>query len=184
MPRHLPRPISETDLTRAVTAARSPKLRAMLTLTAWGGLRCCEVAAIDWTDLRAESDGRTFLHVRGKGNRDRVVEIGRVVVSALRAHGVRRRGPVFIGRDGARLTARSVSSSINRHLKTLGIHGSAHCLRHRFATVAYELSRDLRVVQELLGHASPITTAGYARPSDQAAAQLVAALDALAARSA
>jgi integrase len=55
-----------------------------------------------------------------------------------------------------------------------------HQLRHRFGTVAYQLSHDLRLVQELLGHASPQTTAGYTRTSPAASGKLIAALDELA----
>ena len=54
-----------------------------------------------------------------------------------------------------------------------------HQLRHRYGTMAYQLSRDLRMVQEQMGHASTITTAGYTRPSAEAAARMVAAMDGL-----
>jgi integrase/recombinase XerC len=179
LPRRLPRPIPEDDLTLALNRAR-PKLRTMLTLAAYAGLRCCEVAGLEWPDLRRESDGRAYLHIReGKGGRDRVVEVGAIVVQALAAHGIRRRGPIFLGVDGGQITANAVSRAINRHLRNLGIDATAHQLRHRYATIAYELSRDLRLVQEMLGHSSPNTTAGYARPSADAAARMVAAMDAL-----
>ncbi|MCW2900025.1 MAG: hypothetical protein JWO67_2290 [Streptosporangiaceae bacterium] len=177
--RRLPRPISEEDLAIALANAR-PKLHAMLTLEAFGGLRCCEVAGLEWSDLRREHDGRAYLHIRhGKGGHGRVVEVGTIVIRALQAYGVKRRGPMFLGVDGAQITANAVSRAINRHLLRLDIDATAHQLRHRYASIAYRLSRDLRMVQEMLGHASPNTTAGYARPSDEAAARMVAALDQL-----
>jgi integrase len=179
VPRHLPRPIDEDDLARAIAAAR-PKMRAMLTLAAYGGLRCVETAGLDWTDVRRETETAAFLHVRhGKGSKERTVEIGRIVVDALQAYGPKRRGAMFLGQDGARLSARSVSTNGNRHLHRLGIDATMHQLRHRYGTLAYQLSHDLRMVQEQLGHASPQTTAGYARPSAEAAARMVAAMDAL-----
>jgi integrase len=180
VPRRLPRPIDEYDLAIALQAAR-PKMRAMITLAAWAGLRCQEIALMDWADVYREPDGSAFLHVRyGKGQKERRVEIGQVVVQALQAYGMRRRGAMFLGLDGRQIDPKSVSRSINRFLAANGIEATAHQLRHRYGTMAYAVSRDLRMVQEMLGHASPQTTAGYTRPSREAATRMVAELDALA----
>jgi integrase/recombinase XerC len=179
VPRHLPRPIAEDDLADALEAAR-PKMRAMLTLAAYAGLRCIEIAGLDWADLHREQDGSTYIHVRkGKGAKERNVEVGQVVVNALRAYGIKRRGHMFLGLDGKAMDARSVSRSGNRYLANRGVHATMHQLRHRFGSMAYQLSRDLRMVQEQLGHASPQTTAGYARPSADAAARMIALMDRL-----
>lgn len=179
VPQHLPRPIEEDDLADALDTAR-PKMRAMLTLAAFAGLRCCEIATLDWSDFRREPDGTAFIVVRkGKGSKQRTVEAGRTVVQALQIYGPKRRGPMFLGQDGAQIGARSVSSSINRFLRVHGIDATAHQLRHRFGTIGYQLSKDLRMLQEQMGHASPNTTAGYARPSADAAARMVALMDAL-----
>lgn len=172
VPKHLPRPIAEDELAEALNAAR-PKMRAMLTLAAYAGLRCVEMAGLDW-------DGATYIHVRkGKGAKERTVEVGQVVIHALQGYGIKRRGPVFLGLEGKAMDARSVSRSGNRFLATHGVNATMHQLRHRYGTVAYQLSRDLRMVQEQLGHSSPQTTAGYARPSSDAAARMVALMDAL-----
>lgn len=180
VPRHRPRPIEEDDLAIALTAAR-PKMRAMLILAAYAGLRSVEIAGLDWPDLRRETDGSSYLHVRnGKGSKERTVEVGSAVIGALQAHGVQRRGPMFLGLDGQRMDAKSVSRSANRFLRRHGIEATMHQLRHRYGTMAYQLSRDLRMVQEQMGHASPTTTAGYTRTSAEAAARMVAALDQLA----
>ena len=177
VPQHLPRPIDEDELAEALNVAR-PKMRAMLTLAAFAGLRCCEIATLDWSDFRREPSGAAFIVIRkGKGSKQRTVEVGRTVVQALQAFGPKRRGPMFLGQDGAQIGARSVSSSINRFLRVHGIDATAHQLRHRYGTVAYQLSHDLRMVQEQLGHASPNTTAGYARASADAAARMVALMD-------
>jgi integrase/recombinase XerC len=176
MPKHLPRPIGEDDLHLALGSAR-PKMRAMITLAAYAGLRCVEIAGLSWEDLHRDAGG-TYLHIRaGKGDRDRTVEIGQMVVQALQAFGIRTRGPMFYGYEGRPMDARSVSSSINRFLKLQGIDCTAHQLRHRYGVIGYQLSNDLRLVQLQLGHSSPATTAIYTRPSADAAARMVALMD-------
>jgi site-specific recombinase XerD len=179
VPRHLPRPIEETDLATALRAAR-PKMAAMLVLASHAGLRAVEIAGLEWSDLHREPSGATYLHIRkGKGGKERTVEVGQTVVEALQAHGIKRRGPVFLGADAAPMEARSVSRSANRFLHMHGVDATLHQLRHRYGTVAYQLSQDLRMVQQQMGHASPQTTAGYTRVHGQAAARMVAAMDAM-----
>lgn len=178
VPKHLPRPIDEDDLSVAIQSAR-PKMRAMLTLAAWAGLRCCEIANLDWSDFQREPDGTAFLYIRGKGDKERRVEIGETVIKALQAYGPKRRGAMFIGHDGRQIEAKSVSRSINRYLQRHEVEATAHQLRHRYGTQAYRVSRDLRMVQLQMGHASSRTTEGYTRPSADAARSMVVALDAL-----
>jgi integrase/recombinase XerC len=180
VPRHLPRPIEEDDLAVALTSAR-PKMRTMIVLAAWAGLRCHEIAQLDWSDVHREPDGSAFLHVRhGKGDKDRRVEIGQTVIGALQGYGMKRRGAMFLGQDGRQIDPKSVSRSINRFLANNGIDATAHQLRHRYGTRMFQVSRDLRMVQEQMGHASPQTTAGYTRPSAEAATAAIRALDAFA----
>lgn len=177
VPRHLPRPIAEDDLHFVLTAAR-PKMRAMLVLAAYAGLRCCEISGLDWADFRREPNGTAFVDIRhGKGSKQRQVEVGEAVVKALQSYGVKRRGWMFLGADGRQIEAKSVSRSINKYLRRHEVPATAHQLRHRFGTIAYQLTRDLRLVQDLLGHSSPNTTAGYARPSGEAAARMVVLMD-------
>lgn len=180
VPRHFPRPIAEDDLRTALDAAR-PKMRAILTLASYGGLRCVEIAGLDWSDLLRESSGNTYLHIRhGKGNKQRTVEVGQTVLQALKGYGIQRRGPMFYGLNGRPISARAVSSNGNSFLRRHGINDTMHQLRHRYGTISYQLSRDIRMVQEQMGHASPTTTAVYTRPSAEAAAAMVAAMDKLA----
>lgn len=178
IPKHLPRPVDEADALVAIAAART-KLAAMMTLAAFAGLRCCEISGIDWPDVHRVSPTSGWLHVRkAKGSKERTVQFGAEVINALQAHGPKRRGAVFLGRDGQRIAARSVSRNINRHFARIGMDYTAHQLRHRYATTAYQLSRDLRMVQEQCGHASPNTTQIYTLPSQDSAARMVAAMDA------
>jgi integrase len=177
IPKPLPRPISEDDLARAMATA-SPKLSAMMALMADCGLRCLEVANLSWSDISI-SDGQTWLCVRnGKGGKDRMVPLGLTVQRALRRHGTKNRGPVFLGRDGRQLAPNSVSVSINYHLRKLGIPSSAHKLRARYATQAAEVV-DMPLVAQLCGWESLETARHYVKPNRERSAKLVAALDAL-----
>lgn len=178
VPKPLPRPIGERDLARAIDEA-SPKLAAMLTLMAYCGLRAMEVANIMWSDI-STSEGQTWITVRsGKGQRDRIVPAGEVALRALRRHGTRTRGPIFLGRDGRQMRASSVSQIVNTHLRRLGIYSSAHKLRARYATQAAEVL-DTSLVAELCGWESLETARHYVKPDRARSLQLVRALDALA----
>lgn len=177
VPKPLPKPIGEDDFARALRAA-SPKLAAMMVLMGDGGLRCMEVAALMWSDI-VTADGQTWITVRnGKGGKDRVVPIGEAVQRALRRHGTRTRGPVFVGRDGRQLNANSVSTIVNGHLRRNGIPSTAHKLRARYATRAAGVV-DLPLVAQLCGWESLETARSYVKPDRQRSAELVAALDQL-----
>src|SRR2546423_14029638 len=96
-----------------------------------------------------------------------------LVVDALRAHGVPPFGPVFHhDRSAAPFTPRNVSNMLGDYSRDLGINATAHQLRHRFGTKTYAACKDLRVTQELLGHAYSSTTdiyTAFARESARAA---------------
>jgi integrase/recombinase XerC len=138
--------------------------RAMLELFYSSGLRLSELTGLRWQDL--DLDGGE-VRVLGKGNKTRIVPVGRHAVEALRAlaraGGMAPASPVFRGRGGAPISPRTVQA----RLKTLALaHGSAkrihpHLLRHTFASHMLESSGDLRAVQELLGHADIATTQIY-----------------------
>lgn len=177
VPKPLPKPIGEAELARALRAA-TPKMAAMLTLMADAGLRCMEVASLSWSDITS-ADGQVWLTVRnGKGGKDRIVPIGESVQRALRRHGTRTRGYVFLGRDGRQLNANSVSTIVNSYLHRLGIASSAHKLRARYATQAAEVL-DTPLVAQLCGWESLETARHYVKPDRERSAKLVAALDAL-----
>jgi integrase/recombinase XerC len=166
----------DDDLRRAVSLAR-PKMRLMILLGAFCGLRCQEIAGLFWSDLQATGGEATLLIREGKGGKERVVPVPGVVLEAMVAFGRRRSGPLFYGVDAAQISANSVSRSLNRFFERNGLDFTAHQLRHRYGTTAYMLTKDIRLVQELLGHSSPTTTARYAAWDKSQTVDMVKAMD-------
>lgn len=162
LPPLFPRPISDEHLVRAMAATKvaAPDLHAWLLLMAYAGLRCCEIARMDRADL-LETNTTPVLVVHGKGNKDRIVPAHPVALAALERMGFPRTGAMFTRPRGGRWPATKVSSRTNGFLRELGIDETAHQLRHWFGTRLYAETRDLRLVQELMGHTDPKTTSHY-----------------------
>lgn len=177
LPSRVPRPIAEDRLRLALSTA-SPDVRCWLVLGAFAGLRACESARLT-RDAVMDGMSPAMLLVTGKGSKDRTVPLNRTVLAALTEYGMPARGFVFRRRDGqpGAPSANTVSRLVNLHLRSVGVPDTAHAGRHRFLTAAYEESQDLRVVQYLAGHSSPVTTSLYARWSDQRAVDAVMSLD-------
>ncbi len=146
---------------------------AMLELLYGSGLRLSELAGLDMPDLDLTS--RT-VRVSGKGNKERSVPVGRPSAEAIqryldggRPHLVSSRltQAMFLNRYGGRLSRRSIEEIVRRYAIRAGLtHGvHTHTLRHSFATHMLDGGADIRVVQELLGHASPTTTQVYTHVS-------------------
>ena len=139
---------------------------AMLELLYSSGLRLAELAGLDVADL--DLADRT-VRVLGKGSKTRILPVGKQAIAALRAWLADRSGlakggaALFIGRNGERLGARAIQKRVGRWATAagLGVPLNPHLLRHSFATHLLESSRDLRGVQELLGHADISTTQVY-----------------------
>lgn len=160
VPRLLPRPIPEDRLQVALDNA-DPRMRAILCLGAFAGLRIAEVASLTWPEVHLDVD-EPVLRVMGKGRKERIVDAAPTVIEALLAL-PHRRGPLIVRADGRPgfNTASHLSNVANRYLRSVGIPDTYHSLRHRFGTAVVRAG-GLRVGQEALGHASPVSTAGYA----------------------
>jgi integrase len=177
LPRRQPRPISEADLELALAAAPD-RIAPWLELAAYAGFRAGEIARLTRRDVIDHEDP-PLLVVQGKGGKERIVPMAPRVRDALRRHGMPSAGVVFPRFDGqpGHIRPNRISQLCSAHLHSLGIPASAHALRHRFLSAIYRETRDIRLTQELAGHSSPSTTAGYAAWSPERAAAAVLALD-------
>jgi integrase/recombinase XerC len=194
----LPKALSADDAVRLVaeaTPGRDDKTtmqlcsRAMFELLYSSGLRVSELAGLDvryvkdssyqssgWIDL----DERE-VHVKGKGNKERTVPVGKPALDAIAAW-LTVRGtlvkaaphPLFLTERGNRMTPRVVQQRIKSHARALGIPANVHphVLRHSFASHVLQSSGDLRAVQEMLGHASIASTQVYTSLDFQRLAQV------------
>ncbi len=147
----------------------------MLELAYASGLRLAELRNLRLEQLHLEAG---FINVIGKGNKERVVPVGRKAVLALnqylragRPKLVTSRSPanVFLTRRGTPFAPVTLWLRIKQRVKRAGIARSVtpHMLRHSFATHLLENGADLRVIQELLGHASISTTEVYTHVAGQ-----------------
>lgn len=148
--------------------------RAILELLYSCGLRASELVGLEQRDLDFDAG---FVRVLGKGSKQRLVPFGRVAEQRLVDYleGARpqlvegRRGErrVFVNRYGKPLSRVGLWKVVKRHAREVGLSMSPHTLRHSFATHLLEGGADIRFVQELLGHASPVTTEIYTHVSRQ-----------------
>jgi integrase/recombinase XerC len=143
--------------------------RAIFELLYSCGLRISELTGLDVGKLYFDQE---LVRVTGKGDKERIIPVGRHALNALRSY-LDERGmpgdqePMFLNRNGGRLTARSIQRHLKKHLLLAGVLKDAtpHALRHSFATHLLDGGADLRAIQELLGHASLSTTQKYTQVS-------------------
>jgi integrase/recombinase XerC len=143
--------------------------RALLELLYASGLRVSELVDLDAGQVNLDT---REIRVTGKGSKERVVLMGKPALKALAIYldqgrtvlrGQKKTSALFLNRQGGRLTARYVQIMLNEYTKKAGIAKKVHphMLRHTFATHLLDGGADLRVVQELLGHASLSSTQVY-----------------------
>ncbi|HET9254427.1 MAG TPA: site-specific tyrosine recombinase XerD [Pseudonocardiaceae bacterium] len=175
-PKRLPKALGVDEVLRLLEVfpadgePRCLRDRALLELLYSTGARISEATGLDRDDVDAPA--RTVL-LRGKGGKQRLVPVGRPALAALDAYLVRARPSlaargrgtraVFLNARGARLSRQSAWAVLREAAARSGITAaiSPHTLRHCFATHLLEGGADVRVVQELLGHASVTTTQVY-----------------------
>jgi integrase/recombinase XerC len=152
--------------------------RAILELLYSSGLRLAELVDLNIGDVDIHD---ATVHVTGKGNKDRIVPVGRQALKALRQWGITRSDlanaderAIFVSTRGTRISSRSVQARVKHWAKKQGIDANVypHLFRHSFATHVLESSHDLRGVQELLGHANISTTQVYTHLDFQHLAQI------------
>jgi integrase/recombinase XerD len=188
-PRRLPRAISLPEIERLLAAAgggpdsaqaAALRDRALLELLYGTGARISEAVGLDVDDLDLAGESRSSLvaavvRLSGKGDKQRVVPVGSYARAAVEAYLIRarpvlaaaaRRGPgspaVFLNARGGRLTRQGAWGALRAAAGRAGLaQVSPHTLRHSFATHLLDGGADVRVVQELLGHASVTTTQVY-----------------------
>ena len=162
-PRHAygkePRPASDRDIARALEHA-DPIMHAWISLGAFCGLRCMEIAAVTRADILVGAPSRLSIH--GKGGKDRTVRLPTDLCAALLSAPFPARGHLWRD-EAAPFTAAKVSRRINDFLRGVGVDATAHMLRHRFGTELYRATRDVVAVKDAMGHESVETTMCYVR---------------------
>ncbi len=158
-----PQTVSDKQQARAL-ALRD---RAMLEMFYAGALRVSEIVGVGLEDLKLDLG---YVLVRGKGDKERIVPLGRSAVDALREYLAQGRtvlaagknSPlVFVGRGGRRLTRQRIWQLVGMASQAAGRHASPHMLRHSCASHMVENGADLRTVQTILGHSDISTTQIY-----------------------
>ncbi|WP_456789013.1 site-specific tyrosine recombinase XerD [Cellulomonas sp. P5_C5] len=193
-PKRLPMAISVADVERLLDAAGvgdGPvplRDRALLELVYGTGARISEAVGLDIDDVD-RTPGRATIRV-GQGSKERVVPLGSFALEAVNTYLVRARptlvagstegsAGVFLNTRGARLSRQSAWAVLRVAAERAGLAGaehiSPHTLRHSFATHLLAGGADVRVVQELLGHASVSTTQIYTRVTSDTLRDVVAA---------
>lgn len=168
VPSGLPKPVSRADL-RKMLVGLPDDLRRATALGAYAGLRVSEIAALSWPDVDLEARRARIWH--SKGAKSRMVALGPVLIDHLLPDTGRN---VVTGTEP--MSAAVLQRRLSRAMRSLGIDGTPHTLRHRYGTMAYQATRDIVAVGRQMGHSSPVTTAIYAAASDDVADQIAEAV--------
>lgn len=175
VPRRLPKYLTHEEVRRLLSAPETDtpqglRNRAILETLYASGVRVSELGGLNVDDIDLETGE---MRVVGKGDKERLVLLGRPAIAALKAYlhvgrpeqaGKQPSRALFLNRFGGRLSVRSISNIVRKAGIAAGIQENVtpHLLRHTFATHLLEGGADLRVVQELLGHSNLETTQIYA----------------------
>ena len=181
--RKLPKALTVDEISRLIDSTNNPadpsllRDRAILEILYGTGARVAELVGLDIHYISKDSfDGEeiTIMKLRGKGSKERLVPIGKFDLAALDDYLVRLRPALleknsqneralFLNARGTRLSRQSAWSTVLKAAESVGLQGrvSPHVFRHSYATHLLDGGADIRVVQELLGHASVTTTQIY-----------------------
>jgi integrase/recombinase XerD len=186
VPQGIPKPLSEPEIEQLLATTEGDgaldlRDRAMVELMYATGMRVSELCGLSLGDLDLEEQ---LVRVLGKGSKERIVPFGRPAARSIEAWlGDRGRGAltpkvwarrgdaeaIFLGARGRRLTRQNVWNVLHQRAERCGLGDkmSPHVLRHSCATHLLDHGADLRIVQELLGHASISTTQVYTKVSQE-----------------
>ena len=171
IPKMLPRYLSVDDVFSLIERPEgigfiTVRDRAILELLYSSGLRVSELSGLNVDDLTIRE---SLVKIRGKGKKERIVPVGSKAIGAAKSYLVERMlrksrdKALFLNRMGTRLTDRGVRRIVVKYARASAMtgHVGPHVLRHSFASHLLQGGADLRVIQELLGHASLSTTQKY-----------------------
>jgi integrase/recombinase XerC len=169
----VPEHFSESEMVRVVEHARTRRDRAIMEVFYATGCRVGEIAGIDLVQVCLQS---RLIRCMGKGRKERLLFLNRPSVRAIRAYlperqeilkRYRKEGEpaLFLGRLSKRLTVRFMGAVVRSVIRQAGLTGSAHKIRHSFATHLLNRGASFRSVMDLMGHSTPEITAHYAQPS-------------------
>ena len=165
--------LTEDEVLAMIHLTKAPRDQALLRLLYSSGVRVSELASIDWAHVQTRDKGQAQVTIIGKGNKKRTIKISKGTYSALlklKTSGV---GPVFVSREGGRLSVRMIQNAVDQARLRAGIDKkvSPHWLRHCHASHALDRGCALHVLQAQLGHEDISTTGLYAhaRPQESSA---------------
>lgn len=173
-PKYQPRPVESSQLAALLSTCNRRRTRAYVLLAALQGLRVHEVAKIRGEDFDLNAGTLT---VSGKGGKVAVLPVHEKVAALARS--MPSEGywfPSYKGNAG-HVSRQAVTAAISAAMRRAGVRATPHALRHWYATALLSAGNDLRVVQTLLRHESPSTTALYTRVDYQAQLAGIARLD-------
>ena len=171
IPKSLPKTISIEEALKLLNAPTNIRDQTVLFLLYGTGMRVSELSNLNLDSL--DLDNRMLRIVEGKGNKDRIIPLPDVVIPIIKEYLANRRQDItssalILNRSGQRLSARSIQRLVKKYKGQANLQDkkiTPHTLRHAFATHLLSNSVDIRVIQELLGHASLSTTQLYTHVS-------------------
>jgi site-specific recombinase XerD len=187
----LPVVLSREEVRQILALVKLPGYRACLTTIYAAGLRLQEGTHLQVTDV---DSARMLLHIHGKRKQDRYVPLAQSLLKLLRTHWCSHRSPMWLFpattrhglahslvHDGGPVTRCSVQNAFHAAWLASGIKKRAHVhtLRHSYATHLLEAGVNLRLIQDILGHRSPRTTALYTHLTREVRATVTDPLDQL-----
>lgn len=168
---HLPRFLSVDDVFALIEKPDTvgfinARDRAILELLYSSGLRVAEAAGLNLEDVNTKEG---LIKVRGKGKKERIIPLGSKAVEAIKTYMVekillkKKNKALFLNKSGTPLSDRGIRRIVVKYARLIGVKGQVgpHTMRHTFASHLLQAGADLRVIQELLGHASLSTTQKY-----------------------